>query len=148
MGISSVISHAAGKKHQKAQESNKVTIKAFVHPQHKSSNSEGSSESPISFPLRAAFASLNDYVNDTNTTKAEVLWILKTVMSKSSLQSCEQLKHPFGTMFPDSTIAKSFTLGKTKCSYYITYGIAPYFSDLIQTLINKSPCFSLSFNES
>ena len=148
MGISSLISHAAGKKHQKAQESNKVTIKAFVQPQQKSSNSEGGSESPISVLLRAAFASLNDYVNDSNTTKAEILWILKTVLSKSSLWSCEQLKHLFGTMFPDSTTAKSFTLGKTKCGYYITYGIAPYFGDLIKSLINKSPCFSLSFDES
>ena len=48
-------------------------------------------------------------------------------------------------MFPDSTIAK---LGKTKCGHYITYGMAPYFGELIKTLINKSPCFSLSFDES
>ena len=51
-------------------------------------------------------------------------------------------------MFPDSTIAKSFTLEKTKCGYYITYGIAPYFGELIKTLINNSLCFSLSFDES
>ena len=50
-------------------------------------------------------------------------------------------------MFPDSTIAKSFTLGRTKCGYYITYGIAAYFGGLIKTLINKLPCFSLSFDE-
>ena len=42
----------------------------------------------------------------------------------------------------------NFTLGKTKCGYYITYGIAPYFGELIKTWINKWPCFSLSFDES
>ena len=67
---------------------------------------------------------------------------------ESSLRSCEQLKHLIVTMFPDSTIAKSFTLGKTECGYYITYGITPYFGELIETLINKPPCFSLSFDES
>ena len=131
IGVSSPISHAAGKKHQKAQESNKVTIKAFKKPQQKSSNSEGSYESPISIPPRATSASLNDYVKDANATKAEILWTVKTVMSKSSLRSCEQLKHLFVAIFPDSTIAKSFTLGKTKCGHYVTYGIAPYFCELI-----------------
>ena len=131
-----------------AQESHKLTIKTFMQPQQKSSNSKGSWESPISIPLRAASTSLNDHVKDANIAKAEIVWTSKTLMSKSLLRSCEQLKHLFVAVFPDSTIAKSFTLGKTKCGHYITYGMAPYFGDLIKTLINKSPCFSLSFDES
>ena len=91
MGVSSLIPHAAGKKHLKAQDGNKVTIKTFMQPQQNSSNSEGSSESSISIPPRAASTSMT--AKDTNTTKVEILWTLKTVMSKSSLQSCEQLKH-------------------------------------------------------
>ena len=89
--LSSLIPHAAGKKHLKAQEGNKVTIKTFMQPQQNSSNSEGSSESSISIPPRAASTSMT--AKDTNTTKVEILWTLKTVMSKSSLQSYEQLKH-------------------------------------------------------
>ena len=72
--------------------------------QYKSSYSEGSCESTISIPPRAT--SLNYYIKDANTTKSGILWTLKTVMKKSSLQSCEQLKLLFVTMFPDSTIAK------------------------------------------
>ena len=103
----SVISpHVAGKKHKKAQESYKETRKTFMQPQQKSSNLEGSCEISISIAPRAASTSLNDYVRDTNTTKAEIIWILKTVMSKSLLWSCEQLKHLFFPMFLDSTIAK------------------------------------------
>ena len=51
-------------------------------------------------------------------------------------------------MFPDSAIAKLVTLGKTKCGYCISYGIAPYFGEFIKILTNKSPHFSLFFDES
>ena len=57
-----------------------------MQPQQEFSNSEG-----IFMPPRAVFTRLNDYVEYTNTTKTEILWTLITVMSKSSLQSCEQL---------------------------------------------------------
>ena len=60
VGVSSLIPHAAGKKHLKAQEGNKVTIKTFMQPQQNSSNSEGSSESSISIPPRGASTSIND----------------------------------------------------------------------------------------
>ena len=58
VGVSSLIPHAAGKKHLKAQEGNKVTIKTFMQPQQNSSNSEGSSESSIPIPPRAASTSM------------------------------------------------------------------------------------------
>ena len=51
-------------------------------------------------------------------------------------------------MFPDSDIVKKFTLGKTKCSYIINYGIAPYFKEILLKAINHSPYYSLSFDES
>ena len=39
-------------------------------------------------------------------------------------------------MFSDSTIAKQFSMGKTKYAYYLTYGMAPYFKDIfVQNLI-------------
>ena len=123
MGVSSLISHAAGKKYQKAHESNKVTRKTSMQPQQKSQNSEGSSKSPISIPPRAPSTSLNDYVKDGNTTKAEILQTLETIISKLSLRSCHQLKHLSVAMFPDSTTVKSFTFRKAKYGYYITYGI-------------------------
>ena len=48
-------------------------------------------------------------------------------------------------MFPDSDIAKSFQLSKTKCAYYIVHGLAPYF--LLQE-IKKFPTYSTLWRKS
>ena len=45
-------------------------------------------------------------------------------------------------------IVKSFQFGKTKYGYYVTHGIAPFFETEITKVLNKSPCYSVSFVES
>ena len=65
-----------------------------------------------------------------------------------SLRSCEQKKFLFSAMFNDNNIAKSLQLGKTKCGYYVTYGAARFFESEITKVLNKSPCYSVSFDES
>ena len=64
-----------------------------------------------------------------------------------SLRSCEQKKFLFSAMFNDNNIAKSLQLGKTKCGYYVTYGAARFFESEITKVLNKSPCYSVSFDE-
>ena len=39
-------------------------------------------------------------------------------------------------------------LGKTKCRYFINFGIAPYFKKNLIKEVSSSPFFSCSFNES
>ena len=51
-------------------------------------------------------------------------------------------------MFPDSQVAKSFQLLKTKCAYYVVFGLAPYFKELLVKDIKLSPFYLLSFDES
>ena len=51
-------------------------------------------------------------------------------------------------MFPDSRVAKSFQLSKTKCAYYVVFGFAPYFKELLVKDIELSTFYSLSFDES
>ena len=51
-------------------------------------------------------------------------------------------------MFSDSEIAKSFKLSKTKCSYFINLGLAPYFKDLLVKEIKAANIFVVSFDES
>ena len=51
-------------------------------------------------------------------------------------------------MFPDSEVAKSVHLSKTKCAYYVVFGLAPYFKELLVKDIKLSPFYSLSFDES
>ena len=51
-------------------------------------------------------------------------------------------------MFSESKVASSFQLSKTKCGYFITYGFAPHFKELLLKDVNLSPFFVLSFDES
>ena len=51
-------------------------------------------------------------------------------------------------MFPDSKIAQQWSCGATKHSYLITFGIAPYFKELLLAELTEAPCFVLSFDES
>ena len=51
-------------------------------------------------------------------------------------------------MFYDSDIAKGFKLSKTKCSYYVNYGLAPFYKKKLIVEVNASPFFTLHFDES
>ena len=51
-------------------------------------------------------------------------------------------------MFPDSKIVESFALGADKLHYLITYGIAPYFYDLLKDNVNNSERYTVLFDES
>ena len=51
-------------------------------------------------------------------------------------------------MFTDSDIAKKFQMSKTKVSYVIIFGLADYFYNSLITLVEKSPFYSLLFDES
>ena len=62
------------------------------------------------------------------------LWCLKIALSHSLLRSYENISNLFSVIFSDSDIAKSFSVGKTKCEYYINFGIAPYFRFIIREI--------------
>ena len=51
-------------------------------------------------------------------------------------------------MFPDSIIAQRMSCGPTKLSYLISFGIAPYFMDLLLKELKDAPCYVISFDES
>ena len=50
-------------------------------------------------------------------------------------------------MFSDSDIAKKFSIGKTKCGYYINFGIAPYFKELLLEELKSSKYIVVSYDE-
>ena len=83
-----------------------------------------------------------------SVTKAEIIWVLKNVMSGFSLRSCDGISDCFKEMFPGSKITNKFSLAIKKWSYMITYGIAPYFASLLLEDIKHSDNFSISFDES
>ena len=51
-------------------------------------------------------------------------------------------------MFPDSQIAKMFTLGADKARYVINHGIAPYFYEVLKASVNSADFYVISFDES
>ena len=51
-------------------------------------------------------------------------------------------------MFPDSEIVESFALGADKLRYLITYGIAPYFSDLSKDNVHNPDCYTVLLDDS
>ena len=51
-------------------------------------------------------------------------------------------------MFPDSKIAKSFHVARTKLHYVVSNGLALYFKQQLEGKVSGSYCFSISFNES
>ena len=52
-------------------------------------------------------------------------------------------------MFPDSTIAKSFTLGRQKMAYVTSHGLATNFKEILKDRVMTSDsCFVISFDES
>ena len=85
-------------------------------------NTSRASEAPSA---RKSTSTLDSIIVPVSAAKAEIRWDLKVVDSNFSLRSCLDLNDLFQVMFPDRTIAKNFQLSKTKCGYYINFGVAP-----------------------
>ena len=153
MGKSAVVSHAKGKKHlEKINSKNSMPTLFFK-------NSGELKKVIVTTPtVEAACTNSHKSCSQTNNstslllkstvTKAEILCCLKTVLSHSSFRSCENISKLFSVMFSDSDIAKSFSLGKTKCAYFINFGIALYFRDLLLKELKSSKYIVVSYNES
>ena len=99
-------------------------------------------------PVKEQLTNLTSLVIKSAVTKAEILICLKTVLSHSSFCSCENISNVPSVMFSDSDITKSFSTGKIKCAYYMNFGIAPYFKDLLLQELKSSKCIVVSYDES
>ena len=51
-------------------------------------------------------------------------------------------------MFPDSKIAHSFSLSRTKCNYFLNFSLPPFFKTILLIEVKKSPYFKTIFDES
>ena len=168
-GISNIKSHAKynppGKeptKHQKAAEAQKqakrsLSVLHFVNSKDSQATTSTAAASTIESTPTTQSASttaashtgtLESYIIPISVITAEIRWAMKVVVSHFSFRSCINLSDMFTTMFYDSDVAKGFTLGKTKCNYFITYGLAPIYKKNLIAAIKKSPYFTLHFDES
>ena len=138
MGVANLSSHASGKKH------------SDIHMQRSCNTGTtffgNSSTGEVQETNKKGNLVRKENVS-TNALQAEVLWTLKVISSHYSLRSCLGLKELFEVMFSDSEIAKSFKLSKTKCGYFINFGLAPYCKDLLVREIKAANIFVVSFDE-
>ena len=93
-------------------------------------------------------STVSNFAINSETVKAEIRWLLKSVISGYSNNSSANLNNLFLCMFPDSQLAKSFKLGPDKMRYSINFGVAPFFKSLLYEDIKKSCCFVACFDES
>ena len=69
-------------------------------------------------------------------------------MNNYSYRSCVGKDQLFCSMFPDSSVAQKFQLGKTKASYVICYWLAPFFKLNLLDVVQQTPYMVISFDES
>ena len=90
--------------------------------------------------------SMELFLANDATLKAEILWTIKTVMAYYSSNSCDDKNYLFVRMFSGS---QQYARGKTKCGYLVKFGLAPYFHHKVVSAVSKPGClYTTSFDES
>ena len=69
-------------------------------------------------------------------------------MNNYLCRSCVGKVQLFTSVFPDSSIAQKFQLGKTKASYVICYELAPFFKLNLLDIVKQTPYIVISFDGS
>jgi hypothetical protein len=82
------------------------------------------------------------------TSEAEIIWILKMVMSNMSFRSCDNFIQVLQRMLPGTQTLQQMSLGRDKASYSVQFGLAPYFHDRLMDCVNKAPVYVVCFDES
>ena len=163
MGEPALKSHAQGKKHQNAVKTSgkNTSVWGYLKKDDQKASTSTQKEEPLeckeSEELSVAAARSTEEKRSSSMTKltltreqhkAETFWALKSVMSHFPYNSAHDITDVFKAMFPDSIIAQHMSCGPTKLSYLISFGIAPYFMDLLLKELKDAPCFVMSFDES
>ena len=76
-------------------------------------------------------------VTKSQTPSAAMRWALQSIMKGHSNNPSSNISPLFKAMFPNSKLVESFALGADKLRYLITYGISPYFYDLLKDNVNN-----------
>ena len=134
--------HAKGKKHKEIIEKRKVFFRT--------SSTRTDEKKNVSYAKNDVESqkALDMYLYNSDTIKAEIIWTLKSVMDGFSVQSNDELSETLSAMFPDSKIAGSFSMARTKSMYAINHGTCPNFKSLLLSSLSQSNIHVYSFDES
>lgn len=113
MGLGALESHMKSGKHKSlASTSQQTAIAQFCVPTlaSTSTTSATTNGNPETENPPATRQGLRPFVGGTKTLQAEVLWVLKTITDHNSYTANESIGDLLRLMFPDSTIAATFSL--------------------------------------
>ena len=137
MGRSALTLHSKGNKHRvNVKNFNPVSSLFFKSNSPKPSSSKDTSNNKVDLMMSTVAVS-----------PGEICWAVKFLTSHHSFRSCLNLNQLFCVMFPDSDIAESFQLSKTKCAHYVVHGLSPYFMEILLQEIKTSPAYPTLFDK-
>lgn len=87
------------------------------------------------------------YAIKDDTTKAELIMLLRTIANNLSLRSCDYLGDSLKAAFPDAVAAKKFTLNHNKAGYVLNEALGPYFRKEMLKDIDVEKYFTVLFDE-
>lgn len=154
MGKQAIVSHAKGPTHVKNMraKASQPAISFFTTPSPlkdvQPTPSTSATKELLVVPGTSQTSLKSFSVNEDDVTSAEAIWALHVITGKMSLNSCDETSAAFKNMFPDSKIARSFSMGKTKASYVINHGLAPYFQEMLQNNMKQCSDYVVCFDES
>ena len=82
---------------------------------------------------------------ERQSTIAEIIWILKTVLSGHPMRSNSDLGK-IVAMFPQIKSLYNFNLARTKSMYNINHGLAPFSKSMLNDSLEKSNIHVFYFN--
>ncbi|XP_070176232.1 uncharacterized protein [Littorina saxatilis] len=92
---------------------------------------------------------VSSWCSNTDVLKAEVYWTLYSMEKHFSFRSFQGMNSILGKMFPNCPEARQFSCGESKAAYLVTFGLGPYFSEMLTANAKKAAGgYVLLFDES
>lgn len=145
MGRQAINSHTSSSQHKKnmTMKNSNLKIDEFTNTVPNLNQTENIKVSTVTHHTQKG-----RYFNKSDVFQAEIRWVLHIIEAHSSYNSCSKAVPVLKKMFFDSDIAQSMSLGPTKASYLLVYGLASYFSDILRKTLKECNQVVVCFDES
>lgn len=91
---------------------------------------------------------LNSFVQNNADSRSELMLLFTAIKLNISARSLDSLSSLLPDICPDSDVAKKVSLGRTKFSYLLCFGVAPFLKEKLVSSIKGCSEFVIVFDES